>query len=65
MKQIFFKIGILDFLAIKNHYNSSVNSNDFYKMLKRRLKYKPAKQIAEELKHEFYFHYKEFSQYQN
>ena len=65
MKQVLFKIGILEFIAIKKHYTDSVNNSDFYKMLKRRLKYKKPTQLADELRHEFYFHYKEFAQFQN
>ena len=46
MKAIYKKIGILNFLAIKNFYNNCVGKNDFYKMINRRLKYKKPSELA-------------------
>lgn len=63
MKQVFKHLDVNTFIAVKKHYNSCVDANDFYKMLKRRLSYTKPKDIAEFLRHELHYHYKEFAQY--
>lgn len=65
MKNILIRLGVLKFLAIKQFYNKCVDSNDFYKMLKRRLKYHNSEDLAIFLNSEFEIHCKEFAQYQN
>jgi hypothetical protein len=63
MKQVFKHLDVNTFIAVKKHYNSCVDANDFYKMLKRRIKYSKPKETAEWLKHELHYHYKECAQY--
>ena len=63
-KQILAILGIDTFTAVKKHYNALAGNKDFYPMLKRRLKEKPAKELAYFLRHELHYHYKEFAQYQ-
>ena len=53
MKAIYKKIGILNFLAIKNFYN----------MINRRLKYKKPSELANFLINEFQIHCKDFAKY--
>jgi len=50
--------------AIEKFYNDCVGSNDFYKMINRRLKYQNKKDLAIFLNNEFEIHLKEFAQYQ-
>ena len=64
MKTLLKQLGILKFLAIKNQYNQCIDKNDFYDMLKRRLKFKKASELASFLNYEFEIHFKEYSQYQ-
>lgn len=64
MKKILSITGINTFIAIKVQYNFCVDSNDFYKMLKRRLTNKTAKEIADFFKAELHYHFKEYAQYQ-
>jgi hypothetical protein len=63
MKAIYKKIGILNFLAIKNFYNNCVGKNDFYNMINRRLKYKKPSELANFLINEFQIHCKDFAKY--
>jgi hypothetical protein len=64
MKKILKKVGIHSFIAIKRTYNASVDSNDFYKMLRRRLKYSKPDELAIFLRSELHIHFKEYAQYQ-
>jgi len=64
MKTILKYLGINKFIAIKKFYNDCVGSNDFYKMINRRLKYQNKKDLAIFLNNEFEIHLKEFAQYQ-
>ena len=63
MKQVFKHFDINTFIAVKKHYNSCADKNDFYAMLKRRIKYSKPKETAEWLTHELHYHFKEFAQY--
>lgn len=56
--------GIDIFIATKVNYNSCVGSNDFYKMLNRRLEYRKPEELAQFFRHELHYHFKEFAQYQ-
>ena len=63
MKDIFKRLGLFDFIAIKHKYNLSVNNSDFYAMLKRRLKYQKHIELSEFLKSELEKHWKTGQQY--
>ena len=64
MKTILKKLGVNKFIAVKKFYNDCVGTNDFYKMINRRLEYKKASDLADFLNFEFEVHLKEFAQYQ-
>ena len=64
METILKNLGINKFIAIKKFYNDCVGSNDFYKMINRRLKYQSEKNLAIFLNNEFEIYLKEFAQYQ-
>ena len=64
MKKILKHLGINKFIAVKKFYNDCIDSNDFYKMIYRRLKYYKPLELAIFLNNEFEIHLKEFKQYQ-
>ena len=45
-KKILKLMGISDWIATKKWYNFTVNNNDFYAMLQRRLQYKTPEELA-------------------
>jgi hypothetical protein len=63
MKKLLKSVGVLSFIAIKTKYNESVDSNDFYSMVRRRIKYSSPKDLGAFLLNELHFHYKEYAQY--
>ena len=64
LKEVLKETGINNFIAIKKHYIESIDKNDFYKMLQRRLKFNSPKGLASFLKYELHYHFKECVQYQ-
>lgn len=64
MKKMLQILGINTFIAIKKKYNDCVDSNDFYKMINRRLSVYSPKELSYNLRAELHIHFKEVAQYQ-